>query len=227
MENFNSTVWEQEIYSQGHHLNRYPYDNVVSFLFRHYPNNKKREDIKILEVGCGAGNNLWFAAREGFSVTGIDGSSSAIKYAKERLANEGLTGNFIVGDFTKLPFENNMFDIVIDRCSIVCCSLEAGKQAIREVNKVLQPGGLFFFNTYSQVHTSFTSGKLQKDGFVNQITEGDLKGLGSLCFYSHKDILEAFSDRWEITTVTHKEHKELKGSNQLIHAEWEVIARKV
>ena len=45
----------------------YPFDNVVTFLFRNYPKDKQSE-INILEVGCGGGNNLRFAAREGFNV---------------------------------------------------------------------------------------------------------------------------------------------------------------
>ena len=164
MENFNSKVWEQEIYGQGQHLNRYPFDNVVSFIYRNYPRDKQRADIKILEIGCGAGNNCWFAAREGFNVTGIDGSVSAINFANERFANEGLKGNFIVGDFTSLPFNDTEFDIVFDRGSIVCCNLAGGKQAINEAGRVLKTNGLFFFNPYSQAHSSFASGQLQADG---------------------------------------------------------------
>jgi ubiquinone/menaquinone biosynthesis C-methylase UbiE len=227
MENFNSKIWEQEIYGNGHHLNMYPFDNVVSFLYRNYPKDKKRKDIKILEIGCGSGNNLWFAAREGFDITGIDGSTSAINFAKERFATERLEGNFIVGDFTKLPFNDYTFDIVIDRCSIVCCNIAAGKQAINEVNRVLKSSGLFFFNAYSQASSSFASGVLQLDGSVNDIKEGSLVGVGNLCFYSYKDILEIFTMEWEIKIINHKENREVSCAKQTTHAEWEVIAKKV
>jgi SAM-dependent methyltransferase len=227
METFNAGVWENEIYGKGQHLNRYPYDNIVSFIYRNYPRDKARSDIKILEIGCGAGNNCWFAAREGFDVTGIDGSSSAINFAKERFAAEGLAGNFIVGDFTQLPFEDNQFDIVFDRGSIVCCNLEGGKKAISEANRVLKTGGLFFFNPYSQQHTSFASGVLQQDGYVSEIKAGSLTGLGSLCFYSHSDVLESLAGGWRIKKITHKESRDVSGADQHIHAEWEVIASKV
>ncbi len=83
-------IWEKKIYGQGQHLNRYPFENVVTFICRNYPRDKERKEINVLEVGCGSGNNLWFAAREGFSVTGIDDSKSAINYAKERFKNENL-----------------------------------------------------------------------------------------------------------------------------------------
>jgi len=92
-------IWESEIYSQGHHLNRYPFDAVVSFLFRYRPRDKPREQTDVLEIGCGAGNNLWFAAREGFRVAGIDGSESAISFAQKRFESEKLSGDLRVGNF--------------------------------------------------------------------------------------------------------------------------------
>jgi len=227
MNNFDSSIWEENIYGQGNHLNKYPFDNVITFIFRNYPRDKKRSDIKILEVGSGAGNNLWFLAREGFQVTGIDGSPSAIEFSKKRFEEDGLKGNFIVGDFAQLPFDNNSFDIVIDRCSIVCCNLSAGRKAVKEAQRVLLEGGKFFFNNYSQAHTSFASGKLLEDGHVSDILEGTLVGAGKICFYSHKDILDTFANGWEIQSIRHKEHREVNLPQQTTHAEWEVIARKV
>ena len=54
---------------------------------------------------CEAGNNLWFAAREGFRGAGTDGSPSAIEYASKRLADEGLTGDLHAGDFIFILFQ--------------------------------------------------------------------------------------------------------------------------
>ena len=70
-----------------------------------------------MEIGCGAGNNLWFAAREGFNVSGIDISHSAIEYAKERLLNDELAADLQVGCFNKLPWEDSSQDLGIDHCA--------------------------------------------------------------------------------------------------------------
>ena len=72
----------KNIYSHGQQLNRYPFDSVVSFVYGFCPKQKSPEDTDVVEIGCGAGNNLWFAAREGFSVSGVDASPSAIHFAK-------------------------------------------------------------------------------------------------------------------------------------------------
>lgn len=47
-----------------------------------------RATIKVLEVGCGPGANIWYLAREGFSVYAVEGSASAIEKAHNRLAAE-------------------------------------------------------------------------------------------------------------------------------------------
>jgi 2-polyprenyl-3-methyl-5-hydroxy-6-metoxy-1,4-benzoquinol methylase len=113
-------VWEQEVYGRGRQLNRYPYHAVVSFVFRSFGNVADRSSVRLLELGCGAGNNLWFAAREGFDVAGIDGSVTAIGFAKERFAQDELRGDLRVGCFSALPWEDDSFDAVIDRGALTC-----------------------------------------------------------------------------------------------------------
>src|SRR5690606_4790997 len=178
MTQFNEQVWESNIYAKGHALNKYPYDNVVSFVFRNYPKSLKRENIKILEIGCGAGNNLWFAAREGFNVTGIDGSASAIDFAQKRFNADGLLGIFSVADFTNLPFKDETFDIVIDRAAIVCVDKRCAVQAFNEVHRVLLTGGHLFSNLYSDRHSSCISGRPLSSGQTGHIKEGTLTNIG-------------------------------------------------
>ena len=52
-------------------------------------------------------NNIWFAAREGYDVTGIDASKAAILFAKKRFDADGLKCNLKIGDFSALPFDDN------------------------------------------------------------------------------------------------------------------------
>jgi SAM-dependent methyltransferase len=83
------------------------------------PKNLSRSDVRVLELGCGTGNNLWFAAREGFQVCGLDASATAVAFARERLEAEGLTADVRVGDFTqKLPYPDAFFDFIIDRAAL-------------------------------------------------------------------------------------------------------------
>lgn len=227
MENHFDSIWENEIYGEGRNISRYPYDSIVSFIYRNYPRDKSRKEIKILEVGCGTGNNLWFAAREGFSVTGIEGSKTAVEYAQNRFREEGLHGEFVVGDFTKLPFADNSFDLVFDRGAIVCVNFDGGKKVCSEVHRVLKTNGKFLFNPYSDSHTSFGSGDLQSDGMVINIKDGTLAGVGGLCFYGRQDIRRSLGDGWKIYSLQQKEYSNFTEPRVSIHSEWEVIAEKI
>lgn len=68
---------------------------------------------------------------------------------------------------------------------------------------------------------------MQEDGSTTNITGGSLIGVGNLCFYSYKDILEAFVKGWKIKNITHKENRTVSSSEQTKHAKWEVIAEKL
>lgn len=220
-------IWENEIYGQGRHLNRYPYDFLVSFVARHAPRQKPRREIGILEVGCGAGNNLWFAAREGFQVAGIDASPSAIAFVHNRFAEEGLKGDLRVGDFTCLPFPSDGFDLALDRAALSCCSFSTARQAIAEVRRTLRIGGKFLFNPYSDRHSSFASGQLGPEGLTLDIREGSLTGVGLICFYGRREIAHLFATGWRLLSVLHIESVEELLPQRMVHAEWRVIAEKV
>ena len=173
-------IWEEK-YASGHAQN-YPWDLVVSFIFRNAPRDRPRSEVHILEVGFGTAPNLWFAAREGFAVSGIEGSLSAVEFAQKRFANDGLVGDLRVGDFTQLPFEDGSFDIVIDRCSLVCVGQVAQEKAVSEIHRCLRKGGRFLHNAYGDSHSSFRAGELGQDGLITNINGGTLIGVGQLHF---------------------------------------------
>lgn len=217
-------VWEEK-YSQGHTV-KYPYDSVVTFVFRNAPRNVERSQVRVLEVGSGTGNNLWFVAREGWSAYGIDGSQSAIDFAEELFKKDGLEGDFKVGDFTKLPYQDNFFDLVIDRGSITCCGFSAGKKAIAEVLRVLKPGGKFFFNPYSENHSSFASAEIDEDGAAQNIKSGTMIGVGQICFYGKRQALEALGKGFNVENIQRIEITDVTEASNSVHAEWRIIATK-
>jgi len=219
-------IWEEK-YSTGH-AERYPWDCIVTFVYRYYPREKQKKDVRILEVGCGAGSNLWFAAREGFDVSGIDGSHSAIEYAKERFKKEALDGDLRVGDFTSLPFTDNSFDLVIDRGALTCAGLTACQKAVSEIWRVLKKGGYFHANPYSQKSTSYLAGQHSDDGLTINIKGGSLTGVGQVCFYSRSDLENMLGSNFAPISIKHVqvEEEQAEGS-YMMHAEWRVIAQPI
>lgn len=225
-ENNVNPVWESDIYSQGKHLSRYPYDSVVSFVYRFRPQDQQISATKIMEVGCGAGNNLWFAAREGFQVAGIDGSASAIEFAKKRFASDGLEGDLRTGDFTNLPWTDCVFDLAVDRAALTCVPLEVAQRAVAEIYRSLRPGGHFFLNVYSDRSSGHRSGTLLPDGRITNISEGTLTGVGALCLYSLSDINKLLVGDWETVQITHLDIDDISSPKILRHSEWRVIVKK-
>jgi ubiquinone/menaquinone biosynthesis C-methylase UbiE len=226
--NLNSfdSVWETRYKDNPKYRNHYPWSAVVSFVYINRPVKKEAKDIKILEVGCGNGNNLWFAAREGFSVAGIDGSETAIAYAKDWFGREGLAGDFRVGDFTNLPFEDSYFDIVIDRSALTLCGMPAINNAIAEIWRVLCPEGKFLFNPMSDRSSSF-DGLPDQDGCYRKVRFGPILPGAQIKFYSILEIRELFQKKWIVNKIMHNEQMSFHAPERTVYADWQVELMKI
>ena len=220
-----------ELYASGErHNNRYPFNSVIQFLFYHSPANKNREDIRILEVGCGAGNNLWFAAREGFNVFGVDASKNAVDLAVSRLNKDGLNGDIRVSDATELPFDKSSFDLVIDRAALTHMPKQSIKKSIQEIRRVLKKGGKFHFNPFGDRCSSAqrdAHDRKDRNGNLTEIVAGCLvdSGMASVC--SKIDVEEFFRDGWDLFYLTRVEYTDMSRPNFMVHEEWIAHVEKV
>ena len=97
--------WEKVYQTQGYRA-KYPNEYLIRFIASSYKSlpSEDRKKVKVLEVGCGPGAEIWYLAREGFSVYGIDGSQAAVQMCQERLKMEGLAAEVETGDIAKLPY---------------------------------------------------------------------------------------------------------------------------
>lgn len=216
--------WERDVYRKRKQINRYPFDAVVAFVARHTPRDVEPSSVGILEVGCGTANNLWFAAREGFRVAGIDISPTAISHARHRFVQEGLKGDLLVGAFTDLPFRDGYFDMVIDRGAITCAAPSDQTRSIGEVKRVLKEGGMFFFNPFSKRHSGFSKPLDDEEEKTPAVQARILPGVGRICFYDRSNVGDVLTPGWKLVSVQHVEIG--AESPQGVHAEWRVIAQK-
>ena len=95
-----------------------------------------RPGQRLLDVGCGTGEQLAAMAARGYEVAGLDGSAEMLAHA--RSANPGV--DLRLGDVETLPFEDRSFDVVL--CVEVLRYLPEPGPALREMARVLRPGGL-------------------------------------------------------------------------------------
>jgi ubiquinone/menaquinone biosynthesis C-methylase UbiE len=103
--------------------------------------------LKVLDVGCGNGyTTLSHASMFDSSFTGVDFVPEMVKAAEGLRGEFELKGevSFEVGDVTGLRFADATFDVVVsERCLLNLPSKELQWQAMREVARVLKPGGLY------------------------------------------------------------------------------------
>lgn len=99
---------------------------------------------EMLECGCGSAKVSVKMAKHGFKCTMLDYSEEAIKLAFENFEVLSLSGRFICGDVNHLPFDDDSFDIVFSGGMLeYFTDIET---PIKEMVRVLKPGGLFAAN---------------------------------------------------------------------------------
>jgi SAM-dependent methyltransferase len=102
----------------------------------------------VLEVGIGLGTDFVRFVRAGARATGVDLTEAAVEAARERLRLEGLSADVRRADAEALPFEDESFDVVY-AYGVVHHTPDTA-QAVRELHRVLRPGGEARVMVYSR-----------------------------------------------------------------------------
>lgn len=220
--------WEENIYSKGKQLNRYPFTDLVSYVMRLYSERLRLgEKLRVLELGFGGGNNIAFLAAEGFDTMGIEGSASAHSFATQRLKASGLKAELVVGDFINLPYEDEFFDLVIDREAVYCNMPSTIKKTIQEVHRVLKKGGRFLTFMYSLEHGSrlLDGGKLCDENTYTDFAQGSFAGTGTVHFFSEEEIV-VYLNGFEIEFIKNQRVDSIRPYKRNEYAEYHTCARK-
>lgn len=174
--------------------------------------------LKLLDVGCGTGHHLRGLQERGFEVAGVDGSADML--ARARALNP--TVDLKQGDVDALPFPDESCDVVI--CIEVLRYLPDPSQCLREIARVLRPGGLCLvtaqpllnLNGYFIINRMplkrlaglvplkqffTTSGRLRRQFREAKLTDIEVHGVyvGPINWIEHlaKPLLRPMLKRWE------------------------------
>ncbi|OPY87932.1 MAG: Ubiquinone biosynthesis O-methyltransferase [Syntrophaceae bacterium PtaU1.Bin231] len=103
-----------------------------------------RPGMKVLDAGCGSGRHIGTVYQEdGIDAVGVDLNSGDLEKTRFTLKlSEGpRSGRWMIArsDVTGLPFRDEVFDLVI--CSEVLEHIRDNRTAVRELFRVLKPGG--------------------------------------------------------------------------------------
>jgi ubiquinone/menaquinone biosynthesis C-methylase UbiE len=94
---------------------------------------------RYLDVACGRGESLWAARESGWEYEGVDASSTYLEWAAEHL---GVRGR--LGTLDEVKFPDNHFDAITMNAIIE--HLYDPYSTMREVFRILKPGGLLWFD---------------------------------------------------------------------------------
>jgi ubiquinone/menaquinone biosynthesis C-methylase UbiE len=97
----------------------------------------------ILEIGLGTGLNLPRYPQDVKSILSLGPEEAPSDRALRRAAAHGIRVQHVPGDARRLPFDAARFDTAI--CTFVLCTVPEPERAVRELARVLKPGGKLLF----------------------------------------------------------------------------------
>ena len=121
----------QIVTSGGDLRRRYRAEVLVSAASSYMPQN-----AKVLDVGCGMGDNLRYILRGYDAFIGLEYAERTAKAAKRLLSGRA---KILRGSADEIPFRNDEFDLVL--CIEVLEHIEKDYEGCREIARVLKPSG--------------------------------------------------------------------------------------
>lgn len=101
---------------------------------------------RVLDVACGTGVVAVTAARLGARVTGIDLTPELLEAARKNSQVAGVQVDWHEGDVEQLPFDSVTYDVVVSQFGHMFAPRP--DVAVREMLRVLKPGGTIAFSTW-------------------------------------------------------------------------------
>jgi SAM-dependent methyltransferase len=217
-----STEWDQR-YKEGTHMSRWPWSDLVSYVFRHA--RPDSPSFRVLELGCGAGANIPFFKALNVQYHGIEGSPTIVADLKKRFPEYEKT--LVAGDFTgAIPFAGP-FNLIVDRGSVTHNTTDAIRGCLKTMHALLKPGGTFIgIDWFSTLHSEFKKGKPAEDANTRTgFTDGQFTGVGRVHFSDRPHIENLFRE-FELVGLEHKTSDFLLPDLGFHFAAWNLAARR-
>ena len=104
---------------------------------------------RVLDVGCGSGDNALAIAEHGLETTGVDAAPSGIDLARRKARERGLDVRFLVWDGMELPALGERFDTVVDVGFFHCFAPGDRPALVAALGAVVPVGGRYVLMCWS------------------------------------------------------------------------------
>ena len=131
------------------------FGGIDIYLFDQLLKGRLFPGMRLLDAGCGAGRNLNYFLKSGFEVSGVDQSPEAIAQVRAlaaSLAPNLAADNFRIKPVESMSFADSHFDVVVSSAVLhFARDEEHWRKMVREMWRVLKPGGIFFARLASTI----------------------------------------------------------------------------
>ncbi len=147
---------------------------------------------RVLEIGCGTGDNTISAVGRGWRVTAIDLSSKGLEIAEKRMSDRGLEAVFLERDAALPLCDLGLFDCVLLHHVLGAMLDEERTRCVENVLEVLHANGVISFLDMSVNDMRYGKGKVVEDGsFLKE--DGILQH-----FFTEEEVRGLFSDMGDV-----------------------------
>ncbi len=183
------------------------YEKIVEF----YHEILEKEHIHprtVVDLACGTGSVALLLAQRGYRVTGVDMSEEMLTVAAQRAQDKQIQPVFVCQRLQELvlPRGVDMAVCALDGLDYIiepedCC------QAIRQVYRALNPGGIFIFDVNTPEKLRAMDGQvfLDEDEDVFCIWRGEFDEKANICSYG-MDLFQREAELWRRSFEEHQEY---------------------
>jgi len=141
--------------------------------------NQGRLTGRLLDAGCGTGEQTILAAVAGADATGVDIAPDAIRMARAKADERGARARFEVADILNLASLGQRFDVAIDSGLFHVFSDDDRARYVTSLASVLGPGAIVYLMCFSE--------RQPGDLGPRRVTQEELR--------------EAFASGWQVSSI--------------------------
>jgi len=186
---------------------KYPNTTMIKTLFGDYLKKKIliNKKTKVIDVGCGFGNNLIPFLDSGCKTYGLEIDDRICKLTQDIIEKKYNKNKITIklGHNRSIPFNSNFFDLMITNTLHYEETHKDINLALREFQRVLKNNGVLYLETTGNKHNFFKSSKkIKKNIYINQDKSDKIRYKKVFFFFEKEMNLKKILKKYFKTVVT-------------------------